>query len=117
MNHPTSTAIPSQIEERVSRSGITRAFIVGTRITVADVFISHDMHGHSPEEIVAVDYPHLTLGQVHAALAYFYDHAEEIREQLRQEQDYAERIKEQAGPGLLDERRSERAQENGSSAF
>jgi uncharacterized protein (DUF433 family) len=56
--------------------------IAGTRIRVQDIVIWHEAWGWSPEEIIT-DYPQLTLAQVHAALAYYYDHREDIRQQMQ----------------------------------
>jgi hypothetical protein len=39
----------------------------------------------SPEEI-ALEYPHLTLAQVHAALAYYHANREEIETDIAQEE-------------------------------
>ena len=36
----------------------------------------------TPDEIAA-GYPHLTLAQVHAALAHYFDHREEIQGEVR----------------------------------
>jgi hypothetical protein len=41
--------------------------------------------GMSPEQI-ASEYVGLTLADVHAALAYYHDHKEEIRAYLREEE-------------------------------
>jgi Protein of unknown function (DUF433) len=41
--------------------------------------------GIPPEEIV-LDYPHLTLAQVHAALAYYHVNRDEIEADLAQEE-------------------------------
>ena len=41
-------------------------------------------HRADPEEMCC-QYPHLSLAQVHAALAYYYDHQEQMDEALRQE--------------------------------
>jgi uncharacterized protein (DUF433 family) len=57
--------------------------IRGTRIKVSEVAWRHD-DGQSPDEIIEA-FPHLTLAQVHAALAYYYDHHQEIEAQLREE--------------------------------
>ena len=46
------------------------------RISVQDIAIWHERLGKSADEI-ATEYA-LTLGQVHAALAYYFDHREEI---------------------------------------
>lgn len=57
------------------------AHIVGTRVRVIDVVALHE-RGLSPEEILD-SYEHLTLGQIHAALAYSYDHPEEVEADFR----------------------------------
>jgi hypothetical protein len=41
--------------------------------------------GLAPEEI-ALEYPHLTLAQVHAALAYYHANREEIEADIAQEE-------------------------------
>jgi uncharacterized protein (DUF433 family) len=51
--------------------------IAGTRIRVQDIYIWHELHGLSADEIVDA-YPHLTLGDVYAALTYYHDHREAI---------------------------------------
>ena len=52
--------------------------IAGRRITVASIAIWHERLGKSPDEI-ATEYD-LTLADVHAALAYYFDHRAEIEE-------------------------------------
>ena len=78
-----------------------RAHIVGTGVTVADVAIAHIYHGQDADGIAA--WYKLTLPQVYAALSYYYDHKDEIDEQIRAQiqraKDLAER---QVGsPGSL----------------
>ena len=63
------------IEKIVDRCG-GRAVIVGTRIRVSIVLGCY-RQGMSVEEIVQ-QYPHLRPADVHDALAYAYDHPEEI---------------------------------------
>ena len=47
------------------------------RVSAAlDVVALHE-HGLSPEEIRS-SYEHLTLGQIHSALAFSYDHPDEL---------------------------------------
>jgi hypothetical protein len=38
-------------------------------------------HGWSPEEI-AFQFPHLTLGQIHSALAYYWDQQAELDQEM-----------------------------------
>ena len=52
--------------------------IAGRRITVANIAIWHERLGKSADDI-ATEYD-LTLGDVHAALAYYFDHHAEIDE-------------------------------------
>jgi uncharacterized protein (DUF433 family) len=56
--------------------------IAGHRIRVQDVAIWHEQWGYSPEEIVG-HYPQLSLADVHAALAYYFDHRDEIQQHIR----------------------------------
>src|SRR5438132_13260398 len=67
-----------------------RPKIAGTGVTVMRVAAWYKM-GLTPEEI-ATQYGHLSLAQVHAALAYYHANAEEIEEDLAQEQAFAERL-------------------------
>jgi uncharacterized protein (DUF433 family) len=50
--------------------------VAGHRITVHDIAIWHERLGKSADEI-ASDYA-LTLADVHAALAYYFDHRSDI---------------------------------------
>lgn len=57
-----------------------RLRIDGTRITVHRIAFLYKQ-GQSPEEIVQT-YPHLSLGQVYAALAYYHANRSEIESEL-----------------------------------
>ena len=59
--------------------------IAGHRIKVADVAIWYEEMNLSPQEIVE-QYPTITLSDVHAALAYYYDNKQEIRAALDEEE-------------------------------
>ena len=59
--------------------------LTGTRIKVVEIVLDHLAHGSGAEEIQR-QFPHLTLGQIHSALAYYYDHQEEV------DQDIARRL-------------------------
>lgn len=54
-----------------------KACIKGHRIRVMDIVAWHEMRGFSADEIVAM-FPGITLSDVHAALAYYFDHRPEI---------------------------------------
>ena len=59
-----------------------RACIAGHRIRVADIVVWHEKRGYCPDEIVGM-YPGITLGDVYAALTYYFDNREEIGDDFR----------------------------------
>src|SRR5437879_8246868 len=72
-----------------TRSGKPR--IAGTRITVADVVLMHRRLGRALEEIAGTyDLP---LAGVYEAMAYYYDHKDEIDQSLDEEEALAEAFK------------------------
>jgi len=58
--------------------------------------------GMSPDEIVD-RYPTLTLSDVYAALAYYHDHLEEIRQQIREDETFASEMKAKT-PSILQQK-------------
>jgi uncharacterized protein (DUF433 family) len=69
-----------------------RPCIAGTSIEVSVIAIAKIVHGQSAEEI-AVEYE-LLLPQVYAALAYYYDHKEEVDTTIQQRRKLALEMKE-----------------------
>jgi uncharacterized protein (DUF433 family) len=65
--------------------------IAGHRIKVQDIAIWHERMGMSPDEIVS-NYPSITLSDVYAALAYYHDHLEEMRQQIKEDEQYAQEL-------------------------
>ena len=74
----------------------------GHRIRVRDIAAMRDCHGHSPEQIVELDYPHLSLAQVYAALAYYEDHRDEIDDYARREAEFVEEFRRQHPGRVVD---------------
>jgi len=66
-----------------------RACIAGHRVRVLDIVVWHEHQGMTPDEIVS-QVPTLTLTDVHAALAYYYEHIDELRTEMRAERAQAE---------------------------
>jgi uncharacterized protein (DUF433 family) len=89
------------IELRPNRDGQLRAYIAGTRVRVQDVYVDAEVLGKTPDEIVA-SIPHVSLAQVHAALAYYFDHRDAILEELHQDGISVAAIRKQTGPGPLE---------------
>ena len=75
--------------------------IAGHRITVADVAIWYERMGMSPDEIV-FESPTITLSDVHAALAYYFDHRDEVDREITDGQEFAEKLRAGA-PSVFDE--------------
>lgn len=51
------------------------------------------------------DFPQLTLADVHAALAYYFDHREEIQRDMADADELVNRLKAQQEPGILERHR------------
>lgn len=66
--------------------------ITGHRITVQNIVVWHERMGRSADEI-ATDYD-LTLADVYAALAYYFDHRDEIDESIREGEAFAAALRE-----------------------
>ncbi|MBA3692881.1 MAG: DUF433 domain-containing protein [Acidobacteria bacterium] len=57
------------------------AWVADTRVKVIEIALDKLAHGSSPEEL-HFQYPHLSMAQIHAALAYYYDHREELDDEI-----------------------------------
>ena len=66
-----------------------RACIAGHRIRVMDIVAWHERRGYSVEKIVAEFFPSITRADVHAALAYYFDHIEEIEKDFQNDENWA----------------------------
>jgi uncharacterized protein (DUF433 family) len=66
----------------VRKSGVCGGspIIDGTIITVR--LIAQLVKGGSSAEEILASYPHLSLAQIHNAISYFFDHREEIEQDL-----------------------------------
>lgn len=51
--------------------------IAGTTMKVVELVLARTAYGWSAEELSG-QFPHLTLGQIHSALAYYWDHREAL---------------------------------------
>jgi len=67
-----------------------------------DIVVLHEMRGMCPEE-VAYQYPSITLADVHAALAYYFDNRDEIQAEFRKDEEWA-KFAEANYPSLIKEK-------------
>jgi uncharacterized protein (DUF433 family) len=91
---PTVGALPVIREHIVSTPDTCggKPRIAGSRIPVKDVVIWNERQGMAPAEIVS-KWPHLTLSDIHAALAYYHDHREGINAEIAADQAWYEEQK------------------------
>ena len=70
------------------------------RVKAEDVAIWHERQGMSPDEIVSA-YPSLTLSDVHAVLAYYYENRDWIDADILAGERFVAEMRAQAGPSLV----------------
>ncbi|MBX9947757.1 MAG: DUF433 domain-containing protein [Candidatus Obscuribacterales bacterium] len=82
-----------------------RACIKGHRIRVMDIVVWHEMRNYSVEEIVEM-FPAITLADVYAALAYYFDNREEIENDFNTNEALAEELMKEFPSKLPGKRRA-----------
>lgn len=74
--------------------------LAGTRTKVVEIVLDRLAHNWDADEIQR-QHPHLTLAQIHAALAYYYDHQAEIDKDIDRRLRESEKLREELeDPGL-----------------
>jgi uncharacterized protein (DUF433 family) len=73
--------------------------VAGTRTKVLEIALDRVAHGWAAEEIQR-QHRHLSLGQIHSALAYYFDHQGEFDRQIALQLDQVEQNRLQAGPSV-----------------
>jgi uncharacterized protein (DUF433 family) len=77
--------------------------IDGTTTKVVELVLDVLAYGWSPDEI-QFQHPHLTLGQIHSTLAYYWDHKEELDANIERRLERVEQIRRDVSPSHLVER-------------
>jgi uncharacterized protein (DUF433 family) len=67
------------------------------RVRIAQIVMDYLAYGWSVEEMCR-QHPYLQPSELHAAMAYYYDHTEEIEREIRTEWEQAEQAKKQSPP-------------------
>ena len=80
-----------------------RAWIDDTNTKVVEVALDHLAYGWSAETIHE-NHPHLSLAQVYAALAWYYDHQAEMDAELESQSERIRALRAAAGPSSLQQR-------------
>lgn len=85
--------------EVVEGTGGPKARIAGHSIRVVDIADLHERRGLSVDDIIA-QFPTISRADVYAALAYYWDHRDELDRQTAEDADYAASLMQQR-PGRL----------------
>ncbi len=82
------TPVASQIE--IDDQGV--AWITATNTKVVEVVLDKMAYGWSPEEM-HFQHPHLSLAQIHSALAYYYENKERLDDEIESGYQEAEALR------------------------
>lgn len=63
---------------------------------VIDLIMAQIAYGWTPEEI-QINHRYLNMSQIHSALAYYWEHKEELDEAIAADLEYARKMRQQAG--------------------
>ena len=74
----------------ISEDGIP--VITGTTMKVVELVAEKIAYGWSPEEL-HFQHPYLTLGQIYSAMAYYWDHVEELNRDIEGRLEHTDRIR------------------------
>jgi uncharacterized protein (DUF433 family) len=77
--------------------------IAGTTMKVVELVTAQQAHGWSPEEL-AFQFQYLTLGQIHSALAYYWDHRAEMDREIARRLALVDELQRQIPPAPILER-------------
>ena len=82
------------VELRQNRAGQDRPYLIGTRVRIQDIVIDHERFSQSAEEI-AQGYDHVSIAQVHGALAYFFENRDSLWQCIREDEAYADSVRDE----------------------
>jgi uncharacterized protein (DUF433 family) len=95
-----STVATTSIE--IDDKGV--AWIGDTNTKVIEVALDKTAHGWSPEEIYFQHYGDLSLAQIHAALAYYYEHQVELDIEIERRRREADELAKEASDPVFREK-------------
>ena len=101
----TVTAMPSIVEpaSHIVRDERGVVWVDDTNVKVVELALDHLAYGWSAEAIHE-QFPHLTLAQIHGALAFFYDHQAEFEQEMLRREREVEAWKSELGESALHRR-------------
>ena len=93
-------SVTTTIYEHIQLDENQVPLIAGTTMKVVELVMAQMAHGWSPEEL-HFQHPYLTLGQIHAALAYYWDHKSVLDADIERRRQEAEQARLAAGESPL----------------
>ncbi len=92
----TSTTYPHIFKAAAEPARLERI----PRLRVSQIVADYLAHGWSPEEMCR-QHPDLTLSEAHSAMAYYFDHQQEIDSELQAELEQSDSDRRAAPPSKL----------------
>ena len=80
-------------------------FIAGTTTKVIELVVEQIAYGWSAEEL-HFQHPHLSLGQIHSALAYYWDHKDELDQDIQRRLSEVDEVQRRVGVSRIASRLS-----------
>ena len=77
--------------------------IAGTTMKLVELVLNQVSYGWSPEEL-HFQFPYLSMGQIHSALAYYWDHQEELDQDIQRRLQKVDAIQQAQTPSSLQTR-------------
>ena len=74
--------------------------IAGTTMKVVELVLAQAAYGWSAQEL-HIQFSHLTLGQIYSALAYYWDHRDELDGDIERRLEKVDTIQKSASPSPL----------------
>ncbi len=81
--------------------------IGGTTMKVVELVAEKLGYGWSPEEL-HFQHPHLSMAKIHSALAYYFDHQEQLDDDVERRLSEAEQVRKRIPPSRLQARLARR---------
>ena len=90
----------------LNREGVP--VVAGTTMKVVELVVAQRAHGWSPEEL-HFQHPYLSLAQIHSALAFYWDHRDDLDADIERRIRFTDQARKEAGPSPLAERLKSRS--------
>lgn len=97
---PSAQPILTYPHIEIGQNGIP--LLAGTTMKVVELVMAQQAYGWSPEEI-HFQHPDLPLSQIYSALAYYWDHKQELDADIERRSQFVEQMRREMGASALAE--------------